>query len=289
MWWKVLFFIAVVLAAVLVTARFYGKTKWEAQTRKLHQQLEATEAPIQQRIFDQRELESLPEPVQRYFLAALKDGQPLVKAVTIEHSGTFNMSETGEQWKPFTSIQQVKTHRPGFIWNGRITMLPGLTVDVHDAYVAGEGILHAALFGLVTVADMRGTPEMAQGELMRFLAEATWYPTALLAGPGVQWEALNDSSAKAMLSDGETSVELLFVFNEEGLIDQVYADSRYRSVAGKLVATPWSGRFWNYEVRNGMRVPLDGEVTWILPEGPKPYWRGRITAITHQFAGGDEW
>jgi len=47
---------------------------------------------------------------------------------------------------------------------------------------------------------------------------------------------------------------------------------------------PWEGRFWNYAVRNGMRVPLEGEVAWIHPEGAKPYWRGRITRLDHEFA-----
>jgi hypothetical protein len=34
-----------------------------------------------------------------------------------------------------------------------------------------------------------------------------------------------------------------------------------------------------------MLVPLGGEVAWLPPEGPKPYWRGRITAIEYEFAG----
>ena len=33
-----------------------------------------------------------------------------------------------------------------------------------------------------------------------------------------------------------------------------------------------------------MQVPVDGEVAWLLPQGPKPYWRGRITDIAFQFA-----
>ena len=72
-------------------------------------------------------------------------------------------------------------------------MLPGLPARVHDAYIAGEGILHASLFGLVSVANLRGTPEMAHGELLRFFAEAAWYPTALLPSQGVQWEAVDDT------------------------------------------------------------------------------------------------
>lgn len=35
-------------------------------------------------------------------------------------------------------------------------MMPGLKVRVHDAYVAGEGILHAAILGLFTVVELGG-------------------------------------------------------------------------------------------------------------------------------------
>ena len=36
--------------------------------------------------------------------------------------------------------------------------------------------------------------------------------------------------------------------------------------------------------RDGMRVPLDGEVEWILPEGPRPYWRGHLQDIRFELA-----
>ena len=79
-------------------------------------------------------------------------------------------------------------------------MAPGLNVLVHDAYIAGEEFLQADLLGLVTLADIRDTSEAAQGEQMRFLAEAAWYPTALLPSQGVRWEAIDDLSARATLT-----------------------------------------------------------------------------------------
>jgi hypothetical protein len=30
-----------------------------------------------------------------------------------------------------------------------------------------------------------------------------------------------------------------------------------------------------------MRVPLDGVVEWLLPDGAKPYWRGRLTHLVY--------
>ncbi len=162
-------------------------------------------------------------------------------------------------------------------------MLPGLPVCVHDAYVAGEGVLHASVLGLFSVVDMRGTSDVAEGELTRFFAEAAWYPTALLPSQGVRWEAVDDRSAHATLEEGDITLTMLFTFDEQGLIDTGRAEARGRAVGGEVVPTPWQGRFWNYEERGGMLVPLDGEVAWLLPEGDKPYWRGRITKLDYEF------
>jgi hypothetical protein len=136
----------------------------------------------------------------------------------------------------------------------------------------------------VTVVNIAGTPEIARGELLRFFAEMAWYPTALLPSQGVRWEAVDDRSARATLTDGKLAVTLLFRFTADGLIDTVRAESRDRVVDGKTVSAPWQGRFWNYAERGGMQVPLDGEVAWMLPEGAKPYWRGTTTSVNYEFA-----
>lgn len=267
-----------------ILARRWGPFRWETASREMRQRLEAARTPIEPKTVRFHEIEGLPSPVQRYLRTALTEGQPIVSAVTVHHAGTFNMSPTGERWRPFTSIQRVITRRPGFDWEGRISLAPGLKVRVHDAYIAGEGILHASLFGLITLAKQRGTPDMAEGELMRFLAETAWYPTALLPGQGIRWEGVDDASARAMLTDGETSASLLFRFDAEGLIESVRADARGRMIGRKVIPTPWEGRWRQYERHQGMCIPIEGEVSWILPEGPKPYWRGRITKIAYEFA-----
>lgn len=281
---KAIVLILLALAVCVASALGYGVFRWQTGTQALRAKLDAARVPITPHTFDPRELKGLPVPVQRYFRAVLQDGQPLIAAARLSHEGRFNMGETKEQWRPFTSTQLVITQRPGFDWDGRIAMAPGVKVLVHDAYVVGEGLLHAAVLGLVTVADVRGTPEAAQGELLRFLAEAAWYPTRLLPSQGVHWDAIDDAAARATLTDGRTSVSLEFRFDEDGLINAVRAAARYRTVKGALVATPWQGRFWAYEGRDGMRIPLEGEVAWELPEGPWPYWRGRITSIAYEFA-----
>jgi hypothetical protein len=283
-WMKWIGLLVATLTVLVVCLMAYGSWRWNEGSTALLARLEAARLPHAVVRYDPREIQGLPAPVQRYFRAALTDGQAIIAAVSIRHAGTFNMSASAEQWKPFTSQQRVITQRPGFDWDARVMMFPRVPVHVHDAYIAGAGLLHGTVVGLVTVVNMADTPEMARGELIRFFAEAAWYPTALLPSQGVRWEAVDDSSAHATLTDGPLTLKLLFRFNAEGLIDTVRAEARGRLVDGKTVNAPWQGRYWGYAVREGMRVPQEGEVAWLLPEGEKPYWRGRTASLSYEFA-----
>ncbi len=264
----------------------WGHWKWQGRTQGLAAQLEAARLEPLPARFDTRELDGLPPVVQRYFRAVLPEGAPLIAAAAVEHQGSFNLGETADVWKPFTSRQRVVMQRPGFVWDGEIRMLPGLPVRVHDAYVAGEGVLHPAILGLFPLADLRGTGVLAQGELMRFYAEAAWYPTALLPSQGVRWTPVSDSAAQATVDDGGVAVSLTFTFGADSLIESVRAEARGRTEGGQMVMRPWEGRWSDYEIQGGMRVPMAGEVAWLLPQdagGRKPYWRGRITALRYEF------
>lgn len=277
----------VIAALALVVLTAYGRWKWQALTQGLVERLEAGRLKPESMQFDARELDHLPPVVQRYFLAVLPEGAPIIAAATVHHTGTFNLGETKDKWKPFTSHQRVVTQRPGFVWDGRITLLPGLSVYVHDAYVAGEGIMKPSLLGLFTLMDLRGAGRVAEGELMRFFAEAAWYPTALLPSQGVQWKSKNRNSATATMTDGDLALTLTFTFNKQGLIETVRADARGRTVGNRIVLRPWEGRWSNYQVRDGMHVPMTGEVAWLLPPeegGRKPYWRGTINSLSYEFS-----
>ncbi len=286
--WVGVCLVAIVLAAFGLVA--IGQHRWTAQMTTLHVRLEAgrlESKPDANKLpthYDARELDGLPVPVQRYFRTVLKDGQPIISAVTIELAGTFNMSAAAEQWKPFTSRQRVVTRRPGFLWDAKIAMLPGVTVHVVDSYIAGKGLLRAAIQGLFTMADIQGEGEIARGEFMRWFAEVAWYPTALLPSQGVHWETVDDHSANATISDGQLTLTLLFRFNDAGLIASFRAEARGGMVGDKMVMAPWEGVWSNYQLYDGMQIPFTGEVAWIRPEGRKPYFIGTVSTLAFEFA-----
>ena len=294
--WIGLLVCAVAVAAVGLPA--WGSKRWASRMADLARGLQAapydgTVKPLHLNAtthYDPHELEGLPAPVQRYFRAVLKEGQPIVSAVTIEMAGTINMSATAEQWKAFTSMQRVVTAsagaRSGFMWDARIAMLPGMKVHVLDAYIAGKGLVRAAMLGLFTVADMSGAGDMARGELMRFFAETPWYPTALLPSQGVRWTAVDATSANATIVEGSITLTLLFHFNEMGLIDSVRAEARGGMVGKEMLMRPWECGLSDYQVRDGMTVPISGTAAWVLPDGPKTYFHGTVKTLTFEWAPG---
>jgi hypothetical protein len=275
-----------VLAVAWIALAAYGRWRWATATQALLRQLEADRRPASTSRYNARELEGLPAPVQRYFRAVLWDGQPIVTAVTVQHAGTFNVTalEGRERWMAFTSEQRVITNRPGFVWNARISMAPGIAVLVHDAYAGGVGTLHPAVLGVFSLTNQHGTGDIARGELMRFMLETAWYPTALLPSQGVTWVAVDAESADATMVDGDISMTMRFTFGADGLIESVRADARGALVGDKVVMMPWEGRMSYYQQRDGLRVPLTGEAAWLTEGGRKPYWRGTITSATYEFA-----
>ena len=193
------------------------------------------------------------------------------------------MGESRGGWLPFQAAQHFTACSPGFVWEAHISMMPLVSVGVRDAYVNGQGGMQAKILALIPVLNEGGKTELSESALQRYLAEAAWLPTALLPGQGVQWSEIDDNSALATLTDSGITVSLEFEFNEIGEITGVYTSGRYREVNEKYELTPWFGSFRKYEDRHGIRIPVEGEVEWQLPEGSLPYWKGQITEIQYDF------
>lgn len=103
----------------------------------------------------------------------------------------------------------------------------------------------------------------------------------------MRWEAVDECSARATMTGGGLSLTLTFTFDPQGPIESVRADARGRTEGGKVVMRPWEGRWSDHQLRDGMRVPMSGEVAWLLPPeegGRKPYWRGTTRSLTYEWA-----
>lgn len=271
--------------ASLGLATRLGSARWNLKSSHLVDRIFQQHSGKRQKTVAFEGLDQLPTPVAGYFRHALKDGQPFIRFARVTWAGEFRTRKAEDTWSPFKAMQYFSAQPPGFVWDASIHMGPLMNVRVRDAYVAGEGSMQAKILSLVPVVDERGKAELNAGALQRYLAEAVWFPTALLPVAGVQWSAIDDSRALATLTDSDTTVSLEFRFNDAGEITSVFTPGRYRAVNGKYELTPWEGHFRKYEERNCMRIPVEGDVEWQLQEGSFPYWKGHIVEVKYDFDG----
>ena len=108
-----------------------------------------------------------------------------------------------------------------------------------------------------------------------------WFPTALLPSSSLKWEPRDDRSAVASLTDGGTTVSLIFEFDEGRIISM--RGQRYKESHGNYSLQPWLIHCSEHAQRYHMTIPLQCEVSWIEGDQPIPYWRGRITGVSYGY------
>ena len=261
-----------------------GSARWNRMTSQLVEKLGEAGPRQGTRAVTFENFDQLPVPVARYFRRVLRDGQPFIRLARFSQAGELRVNEKSDRWAPFEANQVVTSQLPGFVWDARIRMAPLMHVRVRDAYFAGRGSGRVALLSAVTMAQEQGRAELNSGALHRYLAEAVWYPTALLPSAGVRWRPIDKNRAVATLTDSGIAVSLEFRFNDAGEATGIYTPGRWGRFDGKYALTPWEGRFRHYEERGGMRVPTEGEVGWHLPIGWSSVWKGKIASIKYEFA-----
>ena len=230
-------------------------------------------------VFTTDALEGLPVPVRAYFENTLQVGQPYIDSVRLKQNGKLRLGDASSSWRPFTATQYVTVDPPGFFWDASITLVPFVSLRIRDLFRDGNGSAEVSLSGIIPLDRGEPSRELNEAELVRYLAETVWYPTALLPSEGVQWEPIDDRTAKATTDHGDVSASLTFSFNEDDEVTRVYTEERYRRVEDGFEPTPWSGYWHNYQRRNGIRIPMGGEVVWHLPDGDLEAWQGQLTEI----------
>ncbi len=283
LWLRLTLAIIVFFGLAFGAAFWVGTIRWDSTTHAMVEKMLAAGAGQSATTVSFKNLDKLPAPAARYFRMALRDGQPLVRSAHILHRGEFLTNPKGSGWSTFASTQNFSVHPPGFVWDASIRFAPLMDVRVRDSYLSGKGSMEATSLAIVPVMNQHGKAELNEGALQRYLAEAVWFPTALLPEAGVVWSAIDDSRVRARLEDSGTRVSLEFTVNGKGEVTRIYSSGRYREADGKFELTPWVVQVGTYEERGGMRIPMEAEVAWQLPGGVQPYWKGRIVDAQYDF------
>jgi hypothetical protein len=229
------------------------------------------------------QLAALPPPVLAYLKRVLPGdvlaGRAGLARARFEQTGRF-WTKPGGEGLPFTARQTILHFAPAFSWEARMAMGP-VPVRVCDRLIDGRGELQARILGIFAPPGSTATDEaeLTRGELLRVMAELPWAPLSIARLPGLSWQERSDRSVEATLSAGGVMGRVTFFFGEQGLIERIRADDRLYLHDGLAEHRPWEGAFSDYQrTPQGLLIPLDGEVRWMLPQGPFTYFKGRLAS-----------
>jgi hypothetical protein len=226
----------------------------------------------------EEELDGLPEPVQRYMCYTQIIGKERVRTVRLKQKGYFRTKED-QKWMPLRAEEYFTVDPPAFLWYGRIRLFPLVSFNAIDKFYKDEGSLVVKLFSLIKVADAKGE-EYDQAELVRYLNEMIWFPSAFLSD-FVHWEPINSDSARATISVAGITVSADVFFNQKGQMTNFVAE-RYMDVNGGGILKKWSTPIKEYAEINGIMVPVKGEGVWKLSTGDFCYVKiSRVTDIEY--------
>jgi hypothetical protein len=221
-------------------------------------------------VVKEEELEGLPEPVRRYFKYTGIIGKDRINFMRLKHRGTMRIAPDKEAL-PIVGTQYFSADPPALLWTGKVKPSFFMSVSARDKYMRGKGNMLIKLMSAFIIADAKG-PELDEGALQRFLGESAWFPTALLPGENLRWEAIDHMSARAILKDRDVKAEVTFYFNEIGQITRCSCPRYYSLEGGKgYEKRSWSGYLREYKEINGIRIPTDIEAVWHLEGGDYSY------------------
>lgn len=213
----------------------------------------ALSAPSTPQRFDPLEVADLPEPVRRYFSAAIAPRTEIAESASLSMRGHLKL----RRWLPFRAEQVLAPHR-GFVWRARAAGI----ISGYDAYLDGRGAMEWKLLGLLRVMTIDG-PDVSTSAAGRSGGEAIWVPTALLPRFGVRWEAPADDHIVACFAVGRTPVELHLRIDTEGHVRSVVFD-RWGDPEGTGSSGwhPFGGDVTGHRTFDGTTIPSDGRWGW---------------------------
>ena len=227
-------------------------------------------------VYDPAMVADLPEPAQRYFSFAIAPGTPLLTVAEIDMGGEFSLgTRDNPNYQPMEA-RQILAAPTGFVWKVR---LPGV-VPVSGSDTGSW--TRFRVLGLIPVARMGGEPNHARAAYGRYVAEAVfWTPAALLPGPDVVWEAVDQDTARVTVTHNDLSQAVDIQVDAEGRPGTVqfmrWSDANPER---EHRLQPFGGQLSDFREVQGFRIPFKVEAGNMFgTEQHFIFFRARVTEV----------
>jgi hypothetical protein len=222
---------------------------------------------------------ALPAPMQRYLNYAQVVGKEPIRTIRLSQKG-FMRQQPGQKWTPLVAEQYFTTTPHAFIWHGTMRPFPFFWMTGTDRFSGGHGTMRIKILSVIPLPLASG-PKMDQGELQRYLAEISWFPTAWFSD-AIEWQVIDEHSVQATLPEPGVTGSVVLHVKDQGQLTLLTAQ---RNMGKEGLLTPWSIQLGTYREAGGMYIPTAFEVTWHPASGDFTWFRGQITEIEYDQSG----
>ena len=218
----------------------------------------------------ERDLATLPPPVQRYLRVAGAVGQPKVANVRVRVHGRIR-SGADSRWMPLHAEQHNFIEQRARFFYLTSSMF-GVPVRGYHRYADGSASMDIKVAGLVRVAHAAGD-ELLQSETVTLLNDMCLFAPAALLDPALAWEDVDSRQVQVTFSNAGVTVRALLMFNEAGALIDFVSDDRYQTSPDgtRMTRLRWSTPVTGYRRFGPMHLIATGEGRWHMPDGSFAY------------------
>ena len=252
-----------------------GKMKFEENyAKQIESFYQSTRIPGEKGIAEE-DIKNLPYPVQNWIRqSGVLSKDKIVTCRTLQ-SGEMKLDPEKEKWIKTRAEQYYRLNEPGFLWKAEMTyagIFPLLAVDYWSDTRAEMNVDVLYLFKQNTGSGKK----IDEGSMQRFLAEVVWFPS-LACSSLMSWKAIDSLQAEGTINYKGKMAGGIFRFNQRGDFLE-FSTMRFKDEGEKY---PWIVKAKSHSTMNGIRIPIDLEVSWKLPKGEFTWYKLHVGRIEY--------
>ena len=264
----------ILVSIIIAYSSFSFKKIIRDETTKMFENADTTN----KKVISEQMISDLPIIVQKWLLNSGTIEKEPIYNVYLEQDLQMLIKPEQKDWSNAKAKQYFTIEPPAFNWSVNLKMNPFLDVVGRDKFENGQGEMTIKIFSLIPVVNARNNEKVNQATLQRYLAEIVWFPSAALS-PLINWETIDDNSAKATMNYNKTKGSGVFQFDEKGNFLKFVA-MRYKDVQD-LKPKEWTVTATKTELRNGIKIPVELKADWKLDNGNWTWLKLKITDIKY--------
>jgi hypothetical protein len=263
------------IIVLLVAIAGWGNNRFESTfIRDVKVHLRQAKA-IPTELLTDADIQSLPQPVQKYLRYCGVVNKPKVKNVRIEFEG--RMRSKKKDWFPFTTVQYNFFDEPARLFFMKAKMF-GITVPGYHDYQQAAAGMNIKLFGLFPVVQVSGAA-MNRAETVTLFNDMCLMVPASLIDKRIEWIPVDSLSAKAIFTNGANKITATLYFNQLGQLVNFISDDR--TDVNEMKQYRFSTPVKEYRRMGEINIMKYGEAVWHYPDGEFVYGEFNLTSIEY--------